>query len=134
MLNLIFARRCAVLFLALCLAACGGAALIVPLFEFGFQSADKQKTLFLNPDKPTTESGNFSSVTLTIDTVSTEYIGSYSGCSFELKAKDVTALKPPASASYAGVIKGKDTIELLSAEGSQLVLIRTDRTKSDFSC
>jgi hypothetical protein len=114
MLNLISRRRSATLFLAFCLAACGGALLIVPLFEFGFNSDDRSVGLFMFPSNPTTESGNFSSVNLNIDsadgTVTTRYDGSYSACQFELKASDVVTA--PAAVTYSGRFINKDTIEL----------------------
>jgi hypothetical protein len=115
-LNLISRRRSATLFLAFCLAACGGALLIVPLFEFGFNSTDGSVGLFLFPAKPTAESGNFDTdgVRLSIDTgsgaVTTTYNGSYSGCGFELKASG--AVTAPAAASYSGRFTSKDTVEL----------------------
>jgi hypothetical protein len=141
MLNLYSARRCAALFLALCLASCGGALLIIPLFEFGFSNTDGSVGLFLFPDKPTTESGSFNTdgVRLNIDTgagsATTVYNGSYSGCGFELKASGTVT--PPAAASYSGRFINKNTIELRLLPGDakpSYTLTRTPLTQSDFGC
>jgi hypothetical protein len=116
MLKLVLARRCAIFFSALCLAACGGALLIIPLFEFSFVSANTLVDITLNPAKPTEESGSFDkdSVRLNIDSgtgpVTTTYNGTYSGCGFELKASGFVT--PPAAASYSGRFITKDVIEL----------------------
>jgi hypothetical protein len=114
MLKLFPRRHCAGFFAALCLAACGGAALIVPFFEFIFTNDDQSVGLSLFPAKPGTESGDFSRAELNISspagTVTTPYGGSYSACEFELKARDVVT--PPAAASYSGRFINKDTIEL----------------------
>lgn len=116
MFNLLNRRGCAVFFSVLCLAACGGAALIVPLFSFSFFNADLLVSITLNPAEPTTESGSFKidGVRLNIDSgsgpITTIYNGTYSGCGFELKASgSVTA---PAAASYSGLFINKDMIEL----------------------
>jgi hypothetical protein len=144
MLTLFSAHRAAALISALCVAACGGALLIVPLFEFGFNSADNSVGLFIFPAKPTAESGNFDTdgVRLSINpgsgSVTTVYNGSYSGCGFELKASGtVTA---PAAAAYSGRFTSKDTIELRrpgeSAPSYTLARLKPDGVPAtpDFGC
>ncbi len=141
MLNIFPAHRCAAVFLALGLVACGGALLVVPLFTFGFVNGDNSIGLSFTPDAPTTESGNFSAggVTLRIDASPvnpiTTYNGSYSGCSFELRAVNNIA-NAPAATSYSGRFRDKNTIELFRAGDSlpSYTLKRAVLTTSDFGC
>ncbi len=139
MLIIFSARRCAALFSALCLVACGGALLIIPFFEFGFKNADSSVSLFLVADKPAAESGAFSVANLTtvIGAVEsqTAYTGTYSGCGFELKASGVVT--PPAATGYSGRFTNKNTVELRPTVSSAATYTLTrlpSGTVPDFGC
>jgi hypothetical protein len=144
MLNFFSARRCAAVFLTLCLVACGGAVLIVPLFSFGFSNGDvpvaNQVGIFFNSPDPKTESGVFNpdSVNLKIGNDQTTYNGSYSGCSFQLKASG--PVTPPAAEAYAGGFRTKDTIQLRRPSDNALIYELTRKPQSpavvtpDFGC
>lgn len=115
--------RVAWLLAAVLAAGCGGeAALIVPFFTFGFgftgDVGGAQHEIFvnLNPNAPTTDSGNFeASSTLRIDNDAHDVTGSYAGCTLKLNLAPIapaTTVPAPLAASYDGRFTGPNTIAL----------------------
>ena len=104
------------------LAACGGGeALLIPFFTFGFDfsgtlgGANHNVSMNLNPNVPTTTTGNFETgTTMTLDSVPHPATGSYSGCTFTLNVAPIapaTTIPAPFAATYSARFTGKDTIE-----------------------
>lgn len=122
MLNPFARRASASALLALCLAACGGAeVLLVPLFEFGFvgtTTGGVNVQVFFDPDTPTTSSGNFTFVNMNVDANQVPYSGSFSGCSFSIST--TAAVAAPIAARYSGRFTGNDRIELQPTSGNNL--------------
>ena len=124
------------------LVACGGgAAAVIPLFEFGFEgtSGAAQIELFPLPPNPTTSSGTFQTVNMNVDAVQVRYDGTWSNCDFKLTVQSGVALQPPAVASYDGRFTGANTIVLTPTSGGAgaptLTLNRKPGTLSrPFSC
>ena len=118
----------------LALAACGGgseAALIVPLFEFGFSGTTTGNIgvqVFFGPDKPTTATGTFSFVNMNVDGFPAQlaYTGTWSGCNFSISTND-PAVRAPIAASYTGSFRGNDSIELKPAGGGNLPTLTLQR-------
>ena len=123
------------LLVAVLIAGCGGGeVLLVPFFTFGFSftgtvgGANRDIFLDLNPNAPTTASGNFEAFsTLRIDTDSRDISGSYSGCTLTLNVAaatggTVSALIAP---SYSGRFTGANTMELTPSSGGLPVLTLT---------
>lgn len=114
------------------LAACGGGeVLLVPFFTFGFAfngpvaGANHDIFLNLNPNVPTTATGNFEAgSTLRIDTDSRDVTGSYSGCTMTLTVKAASGGTPSPllATSYAGRFTGANVIELTPNAGALPVL------------
>jgi hypothetical protein len=111
---------------ALTIAGCGGeAALLIPLFEFGFEGqsgATKIELFFL--DTPTTETGTFvNGVNMNVGLVQQHYSGSWARCSFALTIDAGTTPEPPTAAKYAGRFTGPSTIVLSPAVGSDPITL-----------
>jgi hypothetical protein len=123
------------------IAGCGGGeALLIPFFTFGFAfngtlgGANHDVFLNLNPNAPTTPSGNFDTgSTLRIDTDSRVATGSYSGCTltFSVGPATSTPVSTLIAASYTGRFKGANTIELTPGSGTFPVLTVTRSSGSD---
>ncbi|GHC69348.1 hypothetical protein GCM10007320_02700 [Pseudorhodoferax aquiterrae] len=121
----------AALLAALLTAGCGGeAALVVPFFTFGFVfngdvgGAQHDIAINLNPNAPTTESGNFEEFSnLRFDNNEHVVTGSYSGCTLKLNLAPIppaTTVPAPLAASYEGRFTGPDTIQLTPQGGDNL--------------
>ena len=127
--------------LALGLAACGGGteALVIPLFVFGFggTSGTAQVGVFFDPDSPTTATGTFNFVNLSIDGNITQYTGSWSNCGFTLSVPQGQTATAPAADSYNGQFQGIDTVVLTPSGGSgrpTLTLQRQGVATRSFAC
>lgn len=123
--------RSAAVLAALIAAGCGGeAALVVPFFTFGFLfsgdvgGAQHNIAINLNPNAPTTESGNFEEFSnLRFDNNEHVVTGSYSGCTLKLNLAPIppaTTVPAPLAASYEGRFTGPDTIQLTPQGGDNL--------------
>ncbi len=119
---------------ALCLAACGGAAaLVIPLFEFGFSGTSNGVSIALTPlpGRPTQSSGSFDSVSMTVnDAVTVGFTGTYSGCTFKLTVIPPVppdTVPPPIADSYDGRFTGRDSIELQPTSGVNLPKLTLQR-------
>jgi hypothetical protein len=130
---------------AVLIAGCGGGeVLLIPFFTFGFSFdgtiAGATRNIFvnLNPNAPTTDSGNFESgSSLRIDTVnatstdsdSRDVTGSYSGCTLTLTVGafkgGTNTLSTLFAPSYNGRFTGANTIQLTPTSGTQPVLTVT---------
>lgn len=119
-------------------AGCGGGsevALLVPFFTFGFEfkgpvgGANHDIFVNLNPNAPTTATGNFEEFsTLRIDNDSHDVTGTYAGCTMKLNLAPIapaTTVPAPLAASYDGRFTGPNTIELTPQGGSLPVLTVT---------
>ena len=127
--------------LALLIAGCGGgAALLVPFFTFGFSAStlggvNHAISVNLNPNEPTTATGNFESgSTLSFDAETFDLTGSYAGCSLALRLvprAPATTVPAPLSENYGGAFAGPDTIQLTPSSGGQpaLTLVRSGGQK-----
>jgi hypothetical protein len=121
--------------LAAVLAGCGGGeVLLVPFFTFGFSftgtiaGANHDVFLNLNPNAPTTASGNFEAFsTLRIDADSRDVTGTYSGCTLTLiiGPSGGGAASPLFATSYGGRFTNANTIELTPSSGALPVLTLT---------
>ncbi|QPF74382.1 hypothetical protein G8A07_16625 [Roseateles sp. DAIF2] len=121
---------------AVLVAGCGGGSevLLVPFFTFGFAfngtlaGANHDVFLNLNPNAPTTATGNFEAFsTLRIDTDSRDVSGSYSGCTLTLTVGPSTGgtASTLIAASYSGNFNGANTIVLTPSSGTLPSLILT---------
>jgi hypothetical protein len=111
---------------------CGGgaAALVIPLFEFGFSGTSGATTIqvFFLPDTPTTASGTFDSVNMNVDALpQIQYSGSYSGCTFKLALKPGSVATTPIAASYDGAFLDNDSITLQPTSGNGLPALTLKR-------
>lgn len=113
------------------ISACGGsAALVIPLFEFGFSGTSGATTIqvFFLPDTPTTSSGTFDSVNMNVDAQpQIQYSGSYSGCTFTIALKPGNVATAPIAASYDGSFVTNDSIQLKPTSGDGLPTLTLQR-------
>lgn len=129
-------HRARIMFLLVAmLVGCGGGeVLLVPFFTFGFAfngtlaNANHEVFLNLNPNAPTTATGNFEAgSTLRIDADVRVLSGTYSGCTLTLNVGPFVpqggrTLSPLIAAVYNGRFIGANTIQLTPGSGSQPVL------------
>ncbi|KQY90423.1 hypothetical protein [Pelomonas sp. Root1444] len=113
------------------LSSCGGGAeaLIIPLFEFGFSGTTgaTKVDMFFVPDTPTSSSGSFSGVNVSINGApSILYDGTYANCTFTLSLH-AGSVAAPIAAGYNGRFLSNDSIELAPTSGAGLPTLTLKR-------
>lgn len=126
---------------AILLTACGGAALVIPLFEFLFRASDvtDQGTTYsvqlsLAPTRPTSASGTFTGGNFQVEDglggFAEAFIsGSFDSCTLELNL----GAEPPAplASTYSGRFQGRDTLVLTPSDRSGRPVMTLRRSNAE---